>query len=261
MSSTKRPRTIWRIIILGVFGLVLVAGVYGYRYVSSAADPGEAALSAMASPTVSQSDGIISFTPTGPTRDVGIIFYQGGLVETPAYAPLAQALAENGYPVFMPEMLFNLAVLQPNRAQAIIAANPDIERWVIGGHSLGGAMATSFALANPDTIEALFFYGSYPSESFDMSELSLPVLSVYGSQDGVATVEEIFERPDLYSATVQFVEIEGGNHAQFGDYGPQDGDLVATISAEQQLDDTVAATVTFLDGVFATTDPFSAASE
>jgi len=35
--------------------------------------------------------------------------------------------------------------------------------------------------------------------------------------------------------------IEGGNHAQFGSYGPQPGDNEATISAQEQLDQTVEA--------------------
>ncbi len=229
---------------------MLAFGVYAYRYVNSAAGPGATALSTMALPTVSERDGVIMFAPAGDKRDVGIIFYQGGLVEAPAYAPLAQALADSGYPVFIPEMPLNLAVIRPNLAQSIIDANPDIDQWAIGGHSLGGAMASAFTLDNTSTIDALFFYGVYPNETYDQSDLTIPVLSVYGSRDGLATVEEVFERPDLYAPTTEFVEIEGGNHAQFGDYGPQEGDLDALISAEQQLDLTVSATVSFLDTVF-----------
>ena len=42
------------------------------------------------------------------------------------------------------------------------------------------------------------------------------------------------------------MEIEGGNHAQFGNYGPQKGDQPATISAEEQQAQTVAAIEEFL---------------
>jgi hypothetical protein len=31
-----------------------------------------------------------------------------------------------------------------------------------------------------------------------------------------------------------FIGIEGANHAQFGDYGPQKGDVVASISLAEQ---------------------------
>jgi len=36
------------------------------------------------------------------------------------------------------------------------------------------------------------------------------------------------------AATTQWVAIDGGDHAQFGWYGPQDGDQPATISREAQ---------------------------
>jgi hypothetical protein len=37
-------------------------------------------------------------------------------------------------------------------------------------------------------------------------------------------------------ADTEFYIIEGGNHAQFGDYGFQKGDNIADISLEEQLD-------------------------
>jgi hypothetical protein len=46
---------------------------------------------------------------------------------------------------------------------------------------------------------------------------------------------------------VQYVIIEGGNHAQFGDYGPQPGDNQATISRADQQAQTVEAVVKFLE--------------
>ena len=38
-------------------------------------------------------------------------------------------------------------------------------------------------------------------------------------------------------SNTDFVSIDGGNHAQFGDYGPQRGDGEATISLQMQLED------------------------
>jgi hypothetical protein len=38
-------------------------------------------------------------------------------------------------------MPLNLAVLTPDAADAIIASHPIIDRWFVGGHSLGGAMS------------------------------------------------------------------------------------------------------------------------
>lgn len=47
--------------------------------------------------------------------------------------------------------------------------------------------------------------------------------------------------------TENVVEIEGGNHAQFSNYGPQKGDLPATISTEEQQAQTVDAIEAFMD--------------
>ena len=43
------------------------------------------------------------------------------------------------------------------------------------------------------------------------------------------------------------VIIEGGNHAQFGDYGEQKGDGEATISAEEQWGESVTAIMNFME--------------
>ena len=58
---------------------------------------------------------------------------------------------------------------------------------------------------------------------------------------------------DHIDYTENVVEIEGGNHAQFGNYGPQKGDLPATISAEEQQARTVAAIEEFLEEAAAQT--------
>ena len=51
---------------------------------------------------------------------------------------------------------------------------------------------------------------------------------------------------DHIDYTENIVEIEGGNHAQFGNYGPQKGDPPAAISAQEQQAQTVAAIEAFL---------------
>jgi len=43
-------------------------------------------------------------------------------------------------------------------------------------------------------------------------------------------------------------EIEGGNHAQFGNYGAQKGDGAASISAEEQQNFTADQIDIFIDG-------------
>jgi pimeloyl-ACP methyl ester carboxylesterase len=123
----------------------------------------------------------------------------------------------------------------------------EISHWAIGGHSLGGAMAASFTAGQPDTIDALVLWAAYPAENNDLSAMSsLPVSSIFASNDGVATIADIDASRPLLPAETGWVEIAGGNHAQFGWYGPQPGDGAATISRQDQQDQVFAGTIQLL---------------
>ncbi len=205
--------------------------------------------------TTLQSDAVVTvdadpwytFTPTAGTPTVGLILYPGGRVDPRAYAPPARAIAEEGYLVVIVPMPLNLAVLAPNRAADVMAAYPEIETWAVGGHSLGGAMAARFVHTHPSAVDGLVLWASYPAESNDLSARDVAVFSVYGSRDGLATPEKIAASEDLLPPETRWVEIAGGNHAQFGWYGPQDGDRTATISHSTQQAQIVQATTVLLE--------------
>ncbi len=187
------------------------------------------------------------FTPVTPTVTTGFIFYPGGRVNAQAYAPAARAIATAGYLVIIVPMPLNLAVFAPARASEVIAAYPAIEHWAMGGHSLGGAMAANFVAKQPDAVEALVFWAAYPAEGDSLARRDqLVVTSIYGTQDGLATVEEIDDSRARLPPHSTFVAIEGGNHAQFGWYGAQSGDNPATITRAAQQAQTIAATLTAL---------------
>ncbi len=52
-------------------------------------------------------------------------------------------------------------------------------------------------------------------------------------------------RANLPADTVEVV-LDGGCHAQFGSYGPQDGDGTPTISGEEQVRQTAEAIAAFV---------------
>ena len=143
-------------------------------------------------------------------------------------------------------MPLNLAVLAPNTAQQIIAAFPEVRRWAIGGHSLGGAMAAQFVATHPTAAQGLALWAAYPPDNASLATWNGQVVSIAGTLDGRATPATIEASKPLLPPSTRFVVIEGGNHAQFGDYGPQRGDNPATISAEEQRRQAVAATVQLL---------------
>ena len=194
------------------------------------------------------------FQPAGRQPDTGLILYPGGRVDQRAYAPTARAIAAGGYLVVTVPMPLNLAVLAPDRAAEVIAAYPAVQHWVVGGHSLGGAMASRFAASHPDAVQGLVLWAAYPDASDDLSRRDLRVVSVYGTRDGLATGAQIEASQRLLPATTLWVAIEGGNHAQFGWYGPQAGDSQASISRSSQQDQTVAATLRLLSDLTGPTE-------
>jgi hypothetical protein len=228
--------------------LLLLCGGGLWLYVQhSTYPPQPEALTALNStPEVTVTSGKwLIFSPASDPARAGLIFYPGGLVDPRAYAPPAHALAAAGYQVIIVPMPLNLAVLAPDRATRVIAAFPEIEHWAIAGHSLGGTMAARFAANHPGQIAGLVLWAAYPADD-TLAGQPLVVTSIFGSHDGLVSREDIDNSRPLLPATTRFVAIKGGNHAQFGWYGPQQGDLPAAISHAGQQAMTVATTLELL---------------
>lgn len=174
----------------------------------------------------------------------GLIFYPGGKVEHTAYLPLMKSLASEGILCVLVEMPFNLAVLDMDAADGIPAQYPQIENWYIGGHSLGGSMAASYLSDHTDEYEGLVLLGSYSTA--DLSQSGLSVLSVYGSNDLVMNRDNYQEYRSNLPADFCEIVIDGGCHAYFGMYGPQDGDGTPTITNDEQIHLTTQAFVSMV---------------
>lgn len=239
-------------VFLVLFGLLLVLFAAGFVvWGETPAQPMPQALAATnsdAQVNVSSGQWLV-FTPSASEPTTGFIIYPGGRVDYRAYAPAAHQIAAQGYLVVIVRMPLNLAVFGVNTAQDVQAAYPQIRRWAIGGHSLGGSMAATFAKNHADAIQGLALWASYPATSDNLSHADLHVVSIYGSEDGLATLEKIeASRPYLPAGTT-WVQIAGGNHAQFGWYGDQAGDNPASISRPDQQAQVVAATLGMLESL------------
>jgi dienelactone hydrolase len=245
---TTRRRRWWLWAGAAVLVLLAVAAGGFYLWATTTSDPGPRAVAALDSDEqvqVIEDDGY-TFQPTRPTP-VGFIFYPGGRVDPASYAAPAREIAEAGVLVIVPELTKNLAVLDADAADNVIAAHPEIEQWVIGGHSLGGTIAASYAGEHRDTISGLVLWAAYPSNRTDLSTLDAAVASAFGTRDGLTTLDDIDDSRNRLPAATNFVSIEGGNHAQFGDYGTQDGDNPATISREEQQAQAIQASLRILN--------------
>ena len=174
----------------------------------------------------------VSFVPPDHDFSTGVIIYPGGNVDFLAYAPLAGRISAGKYPVFVQKMPLDLAVFGIQRGLRIMADYPDIENWVVVGHSLGGAMAARFALDHTDRIQAVVLLAAYPD--VDLSKSDLAVLSMAGDRDGVLNRQRYAASLPLLPDTAEIRSIPGGNHAGFAHYGPQRGDEVPLLTREQQ---------------------------
>ncbi len=134
-------------------------------------------------------------------------------------------------------------------ANEIIDQHPEIKHWVIGGHSIGGVMAAQYTDKNPEMIEGLAFWASYPANSTDISDLNIPVVSVYGSREVTVTVASVGERAHLLPEDTVYIRIEGGDHHQFGSYEINPKDHLATTSRVSQHQQIIEVTLAMLSEV------------
>lgn len=191
--------------------------------------------------TVKATSSTIIFEPTVPYT-TGIVFYPGGKVNFASYAPLLFSLAEQGIYCVTYHMPLDFAFTGIHKADKAIKAQPELT-WYIAGHSLGGAMAAFYA-KDAENLTGIIFLAAYSTA--DLSDSGLKVLTLYGSNDQVLNIQKLKDCTSNLPADQQTIIIEGGNHCQFGDYGFQKGDGTATISAEEQLQQTVTAITRFI---------------
>ncbi len=245
-------KKVWRYAALGLLITLLISmGAFTF-WSLNALGPAPEALNSLVSTSAVNFEKVnnwLVFSPAEKPADTGLILYPGGRVDHRSYAPLAQAIAAAGFKVIIVPMPLNFAFLGINRAAKVMTQFPEINTWAVGGHSLGGAMAAQFASSHTDQIRGLVLWAAYPPESEDLSTTNLAAISIYASNDGLATLEEINNSKHNLPDNTRFVEIQGGNHAGFGWYGPQSGDGQAEISREMQQALIVDATAAFLDNL------------
>ncbi len=206
--------------ILGLVISVIVVVFFIYVNIYYKAD--EEALSYLKQSNVSTKNDYIEIDVDS---EIGFIFYPGAKVEYSAYLPLMNTISKLNINVYIVDMPFNLSIFNQNAASAIMQAEDEIHTWYIGGHSLGGISASLFASENTE-IEKLFLFASYNNTSYPLSQ----TLTIYGSEDLLVDGDIQYEK--------NVVVIEGGNHAQFGNYGIQRKDGSAQIDASKQQERT-----------------------
>lgn len=240
ISPARRAgRRAIRILIGAVVVLTLVVvGFVTWAHIVMPGDRG-AALRAWRDPgiSISSTDHSVILRPVGTDTATGLVFIPGAKVDPYAYLYKLSGIAERGVTVVITKPILNLAFFDQRPLSTFTSDVPGVTRWFVGGHSLGGVRACMLAessassgTANPDVV-GLVLFGSYCAN--DLSHSRLTVLSIGGTRDGLSTPAKINAGKHLLPADSTFIEIRGGNHARFGDYGRQPGDNAATISSTQ----------------------------
>lgn len=245
-KQRQKKRKINKNIFKAVAVVVIIALVGSLAWLLNAYEPQDVARENLVSNSevkVVEGD-ITEFIPKDVVSNTGVIIYPGARIDVKAYAPLANRLAQNGYKVFAVDMPFNMAIFSSHKADKVIEENKDIENWIIVGHSLGGAMATN-AISTNNKIKGIVYLASYPSGD-KIKDSGAKVLSIWGSKDGVINFDNMIKAKEDLPKDTEYVEIEGGNHSAFGDYGLQKGDTKSIIPENKQLDITVESICNFI---------------
>lgn len=195
---------------------------------------------------ITQSRNVLEMRPAASEPTRGLVFFQGALIDPRAYAKILEPIAEAGYLVAILKAPFDLAIADIGGVGSVLDAHPEVEWWAIGGHSLGGVAAATFAAGSPRTTPALVLWASYPYSSLATVD-GITALSVSGTADGLTTPADVeASKADLPPDTT-YVAVEGAIHSYFGDYGEQRGDGTPTISREEAQQQIVAATLQWLN--------------
>lgn len=188
---------------------------------------------------------VLSPANASASATVGLVFYPGARVEPDAYlVTFAPIVVATGITVSIPDLPLNVGLLGVGTAGQIQHSNPAVQRWYVGGHSLGGVAACRYASNAPDSVDGLVLFASYCDR--DVSEQELAVLSITGTQDTVLDRGAYDDARGRLPADTVFHEVDGVNHSQFGSYSGQRGDSPATVSYETAHDRVATVVIEWL---------------
>ena len=252
---TPRPRWRgWRFVVAIVLAVLAVAWLALLLWLKpfAAQEPALAAMQSSSSVTVDETPTQIVMTPTEGTKATGVFFQPGAKVDARAYAAVLRPLAEAGYTVVIPKQPLGIGFLATGAFGSAQQSFPGVSEWVVGGHSLGGTVAAIDAETHDadsvDPVVGLLLYGSYPATDMS-SSLTGKVLSLFGTNDGLATPGDIEKSKANLPAGAVFTPIEGGVHSFFGDYGEQPGDGTPTITHDEARQLISGNSLEFLTGL------------
>jgi hypothetical protein len=242
-----RSRFIGPLLAAAAIGMLAVATAFYFRPFAATSSP--ALLASDALVRVETRSFGTAFVPVAGASAVALVFYPDARVPPDAYAYLGRAAAASGHVAVILSFPLDFAIFAPARARKAIAAFPEVRAWIIGGHALGGTVAASYCASAPPKVAGLLLLAAFPREGAGLAASSLDVLCLSASSDGLVARSRAAAARRLLPSGTRYVEIAGGNHAQFGEYGSLPGDGAATVSAAVQRQAVIEETTGLMDRI------------
>jgi hypothetical protein len=166
----------------------------------------------------------------------GVILYGGAMVDPRSYSPLARTLQRRygftvAVPVFDRDLAWDYRSCSTGRVELARAQFPHVDRWVLAGHSFGAIAASLdlwqlYSSADEESLRGtgvggMVFMAADPRGdlgcgSLNFSQADLPFSSLTGTRDEVLNFTRYNDNRGNLPPTTFFLEVEGGNHGQYG---------------------------------------------
>ncbi|MDO4797670.1 MAG: alpha/beta hydrolase [Coriobacteriales bacterium] len=224
--------------------VLLCAGTFCYLSVYYHAD--DVALDALESDTTVHVDAVEGgYHFDGPGTQATLVFLPGAKVQATAYAPLMHRMAAQGADCYLVDPPCNFPLFGASQARKMMVKSSS-PALLVGGHSLGGVVATSLVGSSNGQVDGIVLLASIPTKELDDG---VALFSAVGTNDGVLNRDSYEKSKDLWPTRSTELLIEGGNHAGFGCYGPQRGDGDPTIDAAEQQRQTADGLASFVEQI------------
>ncbi len=235
-EKMKKHKTLKRIILACIAAVLVVAAVVVLRYANEPFPETQAIADGM------EKEGD-DYCFLGDS-DVGFILFAGAKVDEASYSYLAELLHDEGYTVVIPKQLFHLSVFGARHGIEIMEEHPEVDEWILVGHSMGGRAVSRIAEKEPDKLIGIAFLATYATR--DLSDLPFPAIRISAENDGVMDNERMESHADRLPEGSVSITLEGANHRGFGGYfSPFKGDGEASITWQEQNEKAISLILEF----------------
>ena len=181
---------------------------------------------------VKEDDGSFVFTPIAANGH-GLVIMHGALIKPQSYAQTAAYFAQLGYTVFVPSGPGRLSVNAVDSAAARLDSF-GVQDWFFIGHSMGGYSSLELISRHQPNVRAVALWAA--GVPADFSGLNLPMLYIWGDNDGLQPLERFAEGQANLPESVHYVTLPGANHKNFAMYSHQYFDNNAILDPQLQID-------------------------